>query len=323
MPKPTFKSTAIRTIAMERDAVTLLLDRIDENFNRACELMLACKGRVVVTGMGKSGHIASKITATLASTGTPAMFVHPAEASHGDLGMITSNDVVLALSNSGNVAEIVTLLPLLKRKQAPLISMAGNPDSVLSNAADVNLDVSVIEEACPLDLAPTSSTTVALVMGDALAMALLEARGFTKEDFAFSHPGGTLGRKLLLKVETVMHTGNEIPRTYSDTILRDALLEITGKNLGMTAVVDQHDKLLGIFTDGDLRRTMNQHTDIHNIKMADVMTANCKTVNKNMLAAQAMAIMDESKISDLAVTNDKKQLIGILTLKDLLKAGIA
>ncbi len=323
MPTPTFKDSAFRTITMERDAVSLLLERIDENFEKACALMLACKGRVVVTGMGKSGHIATKIAATLASTGTPAMFVHPAEASHGDLGMITSNDVVLALSNSGNVAEIVTLIPLFKRMRAPLISMSGNPESLLSKAADVHLDASVVEEACPLDLAPTSSTTVSLVMGDALAMALLEARGFTAEDFAFSHPGGSLGKKLLLKISDVMHTGPQVPKVTADTKLSDALLEITSKKLGMTTVVDAENKLIGIFTDGDLRRTLDQNIDIHVARIDEVMTINCKTVPAGMLAAEALAIMDEVKINVLAVVDASNRPIGAVHIHDLLAAGIA
>lgn len=323
MSESRFKDTALRTIRMERDAVTQLLDRIGDEFERACQIMLACKGRIVVTGMGKSGHIATKIAATLASTGTPAMFVHPAEASHGDLGMITSNDVVLALSNSGNVAEIVTLLPLFKRMRAPIISMAGNSDSVLSNAADVNLDVSVLEEACPLDLAPTSSTTVSLVMGDALAMALLEARGFTAEDFAFSHPGGTLGRKLLLKVADVMHSAEQLPTVGPDTVLSAALVEITGKKLGMTTIVDQQGRLLGIFTDGDLRRTLDQSLDIHTTVITEVMTAHCKTVTADMLAAEALAIMDQRKINVLVAVDEQQRPVGAVHIHDLLKAGVA
>lgn len=323
MPKPTFRESAIRTITMERDAVSLLLDRINSSFEKACSLMLACEGRVVVTGMGKSGHIATKIAATLASTGTPAMFVHPAEASHGDLGMITSKDVVLALSNSGNATEIITLIPLFKRMRAPLISMSGNHNSLISQAADIHLDVSVLEEACPLDLAPTSSTTVSLVMGDALAMALLEARGFTAEDFAFSHPGGSLGKKLLLKVADIMHTGPQIPKVSPETKLSDALLEVTSKKLGMTTVVDDVNQLIGIFTDGDLRRTLDQNIDIHTTLIKDVMTVNCKTIPADMLAAQALAIMDEGKISVLAVVDSSNRPIGALHIHDLLQAGIA
>lgn len=318
-----FKQSALRTITIERDAVSLLIERIDQNFEQACELLLSCKGRVVVTGMGKSGHIGKKIAATLASTGTPAMFVHPAEASHGDLGMITDADVVIALSNSGTSAEILTLLPLFKRLQIPLITITGNPDSILSKTADVNLDVSIEEEACPLDLAPTSSTTVSLVMGDALAIALLEARGFSAEDFAFSHPGGALGRRLLLKVEDVMHSGTQIPKVGPDTTLSQALLEITSKNLGMTTIVDDSNQLLGVFTDGDLRRALDQRIDIHNAQITELMTADCKTATAEMLAAESLAIMDKMKISVLAVVDKNHQVIGAVHLHDLLNAGVA
>lgn len=323
LTKPSLTESAIRTITMERDAVSSLLERIDSDFERACEIMLECRGRVVVTGMGKSGHIGNKIAATLASTGTPAMFVHPAEASHGDMGMITPQDVVIALSNSGNTSEVVTLLPLLKRMKTPLISMTGNADSTLAKAADVNLNAGVSVEACPLDLAPTSSTTVSLVLGDALAIALLEARGFSAEDFAFSHPGGALGRRLLLKVEDVMHAGSEVPKVSPDTLLSQALLEMTRKGLGMTLVVDSDDKLLGIYTDGDLRRTLDQSLDIHSTHIHDVMTADCKTVTLEMLAAEALGIMDSMKISVLAVVDEQHHPIGAVHLHDLLKAGVA
>ncbi|WP_339338731.1 KpsF/GutQ family sugar-phosphate isomerase [uncultured Oceanicoccus sp.] len=318
-----YKNSAMRTITMERDAIDELIENIDQSFDQACELMMSCTGRVVVTGMGKSGHIGTKIAATLASTGTPAMFVHPGEASHGDMGMITANDVVLALSNSGNTAELVTLLPLLKRMGTPLVSMTGNPDSTLSSSANVNLNVAISEEACPLNLAPTSSTTAALVMGDALAIALLEAKGFSAEDFAFSHPGGALGRRLLLKVEDVMHTGKLIPKVNTGTKLSDALLEVTSKGLGMTTIVDDGQSLLGIFTDGDLRRTLDQNIDIHNTSINDVMTTDCKTASANMLAAEALAIMDNGKISVLAVIDDNNRAIGAVHLHDLLNAGVA
>lgn len=323
MPTTTFKDSALRTISMERDAVNELLGRIDDSFVQACELLLACKGRVVVTGMGKSGHIGTKIAATLASTGTPAMFVHPGEASHGDMGMITRSDVVIALSNSGNTTEVITMLPLLKRMNAPLISMTGNPNSSLAKAADVNLDVSVKTEACPLDLAPTSSTTVSLVMGDALAIALLEARGFNAEDFAFSHPGGALGRRLLLKVEDVMHRDALIPTVTLNTKLSEALIEITRKGLGMTTIIDNDNTLLGIFTDGDLRRTIDQNIDIHQTLIGEVMTRNGKTAAANMLAAEALAIMDNGKISALAVVDTDRKVIGAVHLHDLLNAGVA
>ena len=323
MPIKTFRESALRTITLERDAVTRLLDRIDTHFDKACKLMLACEGRVVVTGMGKSGHIGTKIAATLASTGTPSMFVHPGEASHGDLGMITRKDVVLALSNSGTTAEVITLLPLLKRMNTPLISMTGNPQSLLSTTADANLDVSVENEACPLDLAPTCSTTVSLVMGDALAIALLEARGFTAEDFAFSHPGGALGRRLLLKVSDVMHIGREVPRVSTDTRLSEALMEMSSKGMGMTTVVDGHDVLLGLFTDGDLRRAIDKNVDIHSTCIGDIMTHHCKTATPGMLAAEALRIMDESKISVLVVQDEQSKPIGAVHIHDLLRAGVA
>lgn len=323
MPHKSFRESALRTITLERDAVSLLLDRIDGDFNKACELMLACEGRVVVTGMGKSGHIGTKIAATLASTGTPSMFVHPGEASHGDLGMITPKDVVLALSNSGTTAEVITMLPLLKRMNTPLISMTGNSQSLLSTTADANLDVGVENEACPLDLAPTSSTTVSLVMGDALAIALLEARGFTAEDFAFSHPGGALGRRLLLKVSDVMHSGRELPMVSTDTKLSEALFEMSSKGMGMTTIVDSDNNLLGLFTDGDLRRAIDGNVDIHTALIGDIMTRSCKTATKGMLAAEALRIMDESKISVLVVEDENSKPIGAVHIHDLLRAGVA
>ena len=314
--------TAQRTIQLETEAVEQLRSRIDERFVLTCELILACKGRVVVVGMGKSGHIGRKIAATLASTGTPAFFVHPAEASHGDMGMITRDDVVLALSNSGTTSEIVTLLPLIKRLGLNLISMTGNPESVLAKAAAVNLDASVAVEACPLNLAPTSSTTVSLVLGDALAIALLEARGFTAEDFAFSHPGGALGRRLLLKVEHVMHTGERLPKVERGTSLRDALLEMTRKGLGMTVVVERDGHLAGIFTDGDLRRTLDKGIDVRQSLIDDVMTARGKTANADMLAAEALKIMEDHKINSLVVIDDAGLPVGALNMHDLLRAGV-
>jgi arabinose-5-phosphate isomerase len=323
MTRISFSDSARRTIAMERDAVDALLPRIGADFERACEILLGCKGRVVVTGMGKSGHIGTKIAATLASTGTPSLFVHPAEASHGDMGMITRQDVVIALSNSGSTTEVVTLLPLLKRLGVPLVSMTGKPDSVLARAADVNLDIGVETEACPLNLAPTSSTTATLVMGDALAIALLEARGFSAEDFAFSHPGGALGRKLLLKIEDVMRSGDDVPRVPPTMPLAQALLVISQRGLGMTTVVDADGRLLGIFTDGDLRRTIDHGIDIHATPIGDVMTRHGKTARAGMLAAEALAIMDHFKISALAVVDDDNRPIGALHLHDLLRAGVA
>jgi arabinose-5-phosphate isomerase len=312
-----------RTIRMEASAVAALEQRIDASFNRACDLLLATRGRVIVTGMGKSGHIARKIAATLASTGTPAYFVHPGEASHGDMGMITADDSVIALSNSGTVSEIVTLLPLLKRMGTALVSMTGNPQSALAQASDVHLDTGVETEACPLDLAPTSSTTTALVMGDALAIALLEARGFSAEDFAFSHPGGTLGRKLLLKVGDVMVSGEAIPRVEANTVLSKALLEITNKGLGMTTVVDPDGNLLGVFTDGDLRRALDDRTDINHTPMSALMNEHAKSISPGMLAAEAMRIMEENRISSLVVLDDAGDIAGVLHLMHLLRAGIA
>ena len=320
---PGFGASARRTIRMESEAVAALEGRIAGDFARACELILAVGGRTVVTGMGKSGHIAGKIAATLASTGTPAFFVHPGEASHGDMGMITADDCVIALSNSGTTPEVLTLLPLLKRLGIPLISMTGAPASTLAQASDAHLDTSVETEACPLDLAPTSSTTTTLVMGDALAIALLEARGFTAEDFAFSHPGGALGRKLLLKVEDVMHSGAAIPRVNRDTPLAAALLEVSAKGLGMTTVVDPETALLGVFTDGDLRRALDRQVDIHNTPIGEVMTADPATVYTGILAAEALRRMEEKHISALIVLNDESEITGVVTLLDLLEAGIA
>ena len=317
-----FINSAKRAIEIERDAISQLIGRIDAPFAKACQILLDCKGRVVVTGMGKSGHIGKKIAATLASTGTPSFFVHPGEASHGDLGMITANDVVIAISNSGNTSEVVTILPLIKRMEAPLISMTGSKTSALAQEADANLDVSVELEACPLGLAPTSSTTATLVMGDALAIALLEARGFSAEDFAFSHPGGSLGRRLLLKVSDIMHSGDRIPSVNHNVLLSDALLEISEKGLGMTAVVDDNNKLCGLFTDGDLRRTIDKTVDIHKTRIDDVMTANCRTISADILAAEALAIMEDGKINGLIVVNSDQYVVGALNMHDLLKAGV-
>ena len=314
---------ALAVINTEAAAIHGLSKEIREpSFIEACRLMLACRGRVVVTGMGKSGHIAGKIAATLASTGTPAFFVHPGEASHGDLGMITVADVVLALSNSGETGELVTILPIIKRLDVPLIAMTGNPQSTLSLAATANINVSVEKEACPLGLAPTASTTAALAMGDALAVALLESRGFTEEDFARSHPGGTLGRRLLLLIDDLMHTGDAMPRVSINTPLTDALMEMTRKGLGMTAIVDAKGKLVGVFTDGDLRRTIDHKIDLHDAVVRDVMTAGCKTVHPGMLAAEALQIMESTKINALPVVNDAHELVGALNMHDLLRAGV-
>ncbi len=318
-----YTASAQRTIRMEADAVADLEGRVGAEFDLACNLLLATQGRVIVTGMGKSGHIARKIAATLASTGTPAFFVHPGEASHGDMGMITAEDAVIALSNSGAVPEIVTLLPLLKRLGTRLISMTGNPDSALAKASDAHLDTGVATEACPLDLAPTSSTTTALVMGDALAIALLEARGFTAEDFAFSHPGGTLGKKLLLKVGDVMRSGGAVPAVSTVTPLSQALLEISNKGLGMTTVLDEAGRLAGVFTDGDLRRALDNRIDINETRMDQLISRGAKTVNPDMLAAEAMRIMEENEISSLVVLDNAGDVAGVIHLMHLLHAGIA
>lgn len=311
-----------RTVRMELEAVTKLETRIGDEFKRACELILECGGRTIVTGMGKSGHIGRKIAATLASTGTPSFFVHPGEASHGDLGMITRDDLVIAISNSGTSAEVLTLLPLLKRLGIPMISMTGKADSPLAQAADVNLDISVETEACPLGLAPTASTTVTLVMGDALAVALLEARGFSAEDFAFSHPGGALGRRLLLKVEDVMHSGDELPQVFPETLLPKALLEMTSKGFGMTTVVDHQGTLLGVFTDGDLRRVIDHKLELDKATMDQVMTRRPKTVSAETLAAEALRIMEDHKITALVVEDAECHPIGVVHMHDILRAGV-
>jgi arabinose-5-phosphate isomerase len=285
--------------------------------------MLACSGRVVVTGMGKSGHIAGKIAATLASTGTPAFFVHPGEASHGDLGMITRQDVVLALSNSGETAEIVTILPLIKRLAVPLIALTGNPQSTLAQCATAHINVAVAQEACPLGLAPTASTTAALVMGDALAVALLQVKGFSRDDFALSHPGGSLGKRLLLKVSDVMHGGDAVPAVADHALVSQALVEMTNKKLGMTAVVDATQRVMGIFTDGDLRRMLEKNRDVHSTPIAEVMTTGCTTISADRLAAEAMQIMEHKKINALLVVDDQQRLVAALNMHDLLRAGLA
>jgi len=313
---------ARRVLGVERDALAALLPRIDAGFARACHLLLGCRGRVVVTGMGKSGHIGGKIAATLASTGTPAFFVHPGEASHGDLGMITRDDAVIAISNSGETAEVLTILPLIKRMGVPLVSMTGRPASTLAKAADVHLDVSVEQEACPLNLAPTASTTATLAMGDALAVALLEARGFTPEDFALSHPGGTLGRRLLLKVGDLMATGDRIPQVRADATLSTALLEMTRKGLGMTAVVDEAGRTLGIFTDGDLRRVLDANLDVRTAAITEVMTRGGKAIRSGQLAAEAVHLMEKHRITVLMVLDDEHSIEGVLHMHDLLRAGV-
>ena len=317
-----FVSLGQAVVRTEQQALSLLINRINQDFAKACELLLACDGRIVVIGMGKSGHIGNKIAATLASTGSPAFFVHPGEASHGDLGMITNKDVVLALSNSGETSEITALLPVIKRLNVPLISLTGNPNSSLASFADVNLDTSVEKEACPMNLAPTASTTVALVMGDALAIALLEAKGFTENDFALSHPGGSLGRRLLLKVEDIMHKGDQIPIVSKTTSVSDALLEMTNKRLGMTCIVDENKSLCGIFTDGDLRRTLSSNIDLNSTQIMQVMTTNGKTISADKLAAEALQIMEKNAIGGLVITDRTNHPIGALNMYDLLKAGV-
>ena len=321
--KQSMIDSAQRTFDTEVKGLMALRQRIDRQFTGAIDLLLSIEGRVVVTGMGKSGHIGNKIAATLASTGTPALFVHPGEACHGDMGMITKADAVILLSNSGSTNEITALLPLLKRLGVPLIAMTGNPDSVLARAADVHLDVGVEEEACPLDLAPTASTTAALVMGDAVAIALLERRGFTAEDFALSHPGGALGRKLLTRVSDLMVSGADIPKVTPETTLPDALMEISAKGLGMTTVIDNTGQLLGIFTDGDLRRALEEHGDISAVKVKDVMSQSAKTIDANALAVEAVTIMEREGISALVIAGNHNEVDGVIQLLALLRAGVA
>jgi arabinose-5-phosphate isomerase len=315
-------AAARKVLEIESRAISELVPRVGAKFEEACRLCLRCTGRIVVTGMGKSGHIAGKIAATLASTGSPAFFVHPAEASHGDMGMITRDDLVIALSNSGETTELLTLLPLLKRLGVSLITFTGNTSSTLAAASQVTLDLSISEEACPLNLAPTASTTVALAMGDALAVALLEARGFTQEDFALSHPGGALGRKLLLRVGDLMHTGDAIPIVTPDTSLSDGMLEMTGKKLGMTAVCAEDNRLLGVFTDGDLRRALDQGVDVRTASMEQVMTTGGKTATAEMLAAEAVHILEQNKINALLVVDENSRVVGALNIHDLFRAGV-
>jgi arabinose-5-phosphate isomerase len=309
-------------IETEQMALKELIDRIDDKFVIACDLLLRCEGRIVVTGMGKSGHIGNKIASTLASTGTPAFFVHPGEASHGDLGMITNKDVMMLLSNSGETDEIVALLPVIKRLNTPMISLTGKTNSTLAKIATVNIDISVSKEACPLGLAPTSSTTATLAMGDAISIALLEARGFNKDDFALSHPGGTLGRRLLLHVSDIMHADDEIPKVTESALLSDALIEMTEKGLGVTTIVNDNNEILGVFTDGDLRRTLDSKVDINTCLVKDIMTKNGKNIKANSLAASALALMEEHSINALVVVDEQEKLIGILNMHDLLRARV-
>ena len=313
---------ARQVLDIEADALRALSTRLDHDFATAVQLILACTGRVVVSGMGKSGHIGGKIAATLASTGTPAFFMHPGEASHGDLGMIAPNDVVLALSNSGESNEIVSIVPLIKRRGAKLIAMTGNPNSTMAREADAHLNAAVDKEACPLNLAPTASTTAALALGDALAVALLDARGFSADDFARTHPGGSLGRRLLIHVRDVMHTGDALPAIDRDASLKAALLEMTQKGLGMTAVVDAAGKVAGVFTDGDLRRALEHALDLQQARVTDLMTHTPKTIRADELAVAAVEKMETLKINGLLVVDDDNMLVGALNMHDLLKAGV-
>ena len=313
---------ARRTLEIEAEAVSRLTDRLDADFLKAVDILLACQGRVVVSGMGKSGHIGGKIAATLASTGTPAFFMHPAEASHGDLGMITGQDVVIALSNSGESAEIAGIVPLIKRRGAKLISMTGNPASTLGREADIHLNAGVAQEACPHNLAPTASTTAALALGDALAVATLFARGFTAEDFARTHPGGALGRRLLVHVRDLMHSGDALPVVDQGATVKEALLVMTEKGLGMTAVTDHGLRLVGIFTDGDLRRLLDRDADVRGLMIAEVMKRTPRTVSQNALAVEAVHIMEETRVNGLLVLDDEGRLTGALNMHDLLKAGV-
>ncbi|GGW80969.1 KpsF/GutQ family sugar-phosphate isomerase [Alteromonas halophila] len=317
-----FITSARRVIDIESRAVSDLAARLDKGFVNACELLFQCQGKVVVCGMGKSGHVGNKIAATLASTGTPAFFMHPGEANHGDLGMLARNDVLLAISNSGETAELLNLMPVVKRLGVPVIAMTNSRDSTLGRHADVVIDISVEQEACSLGLAPTSSTTATLVMGDALAVALLDHKGFTSDDFALSHPGGSLGRKLLLTVSDIMLTGNAVPVTAHDALIADALLEISRKGLGMTAIVDADTQLMGVFTDGDLRRILDAKVDIHTTPVVDVMTRGGKTIRAGELAVEALNIMETFKISALMVTDDAGRPVGAFNMHMLLKAGV-
>ncbi|WP_060983514.1 arabinose-5-phosphate isomerase KdsD [Vibrio splendidus] len=316
-----YRSVAKQVLETEVAGLTQLDQYFNDDFCQACDLILNNKGKVVVMGMGKSGHIGNKIAATLASTGTSAFFVHPGEAAHGDLGMIEPGDIVIAISNSGESGEILSLFPVLKRLNIKIISMTGKPASNMATLSDIHLQISVPEEACPLGLAPTTSTTATLVMGDALAVALLQARGFTAQDFALSHPGGALGRQLLLKLDDIMHTGDALPIVAPDALIRDALLEISQKGLGMTAIVGQDGQMAGIFTDGDLRRILDKRVDIHNTQIGDVMTLNPTVADPNMLAVEGLNLMQAKSINGLMLCQDGK-LVGALNMHDLLKAGV-
>lgn len=318
----TFREQALAVLRIEAEAVQQLEQFLNEDFDKACQLILQNPGKVIVSGIGKSGHIANKIAATLASTGTPAFFVHPGEASHGDLGMLSKGDVVLAISNSGETAELLTIVPVIKRMGISLIAMTGKPESTLARLSDVHICVSVPQEACPLGLAPTASTTATLAMGDALAVAVLDARGFSADDFALSHPGGSLGRKLLLRLADIMHKEPLVPIVHRQASIKDALLEISRKGLGMTTVVNDEGKLAGIFTDGDLRRILDQRLDIHTTAIEQVMTVNCITAKAEMLAAEALNILQQKKINGLIILNEQQEPIGAMNMHDLLRAGV-
>jgi len=311
-----------QALKVEIDGLCALVPRLGSEFARACRICLTCRGRIVVTGMGKSGHIGGKIAATLASTGTPAFFMHPGEASHGDVGMITRDDVLLALSNSGETDEILTIVPAIKRLGVPMIAFTGNAESTLARAATVHVDIAVAAEACPLNLAPTASTTAALAVGDALAVALLKARGFTEEDFARSHPAGALGRRLLLHVKDVMRTGAALPKVPPGVPLTEGLMEMTRKGLGMTAIVDERDRVLGVFTDGDLRRALDRAVDLHRTRMDEVMTRHAKRIEADALAAEAVLLMETHRITSLIVVGADEVLVGALNVHDLLRAGV-
>ncbi|WP_371188047.1 KpsF/GutQ family sugar-phosphate isomerase [Thalassotalea maritima] len=317
-----FKQHGRSVINIEKQAVDNLTQYVDDNFAKACQLMFECLGRVIVIGMGKSGHVGGKIAATFASTGTPAFFVHPGEASHGDLGMVTSQDVVLAISNSGETNEVLAIMPVIKRIGATMVAMSGNENSTLAKLADVHICIKVPQEACPLGLAPTSSTTATLVMGDALAVALLNARGFTADDFALSHPGGSLGKRLLLRLADIMHIGERVPVVNQRALIKEALVEMTQKGLGMTCIVDDNNQLIGLFTDGDLRRILDEEIDFHKDSIVNVMTHSPIVAKAEMLAAEALKLMEDKSINGLIIVDDNQQPIGAMNMHDILKAGV-
>ena len=322
MTQLNFIEQGLRVLDVECQALNDIKQYVDEQFHQACQLMYDCKGRTIIIGMGKSGHIGRKIAATLASTGSPSFFVHPGEASHGDLGMITHNDVVMLISNSGETHEVLNIIPVLKRLGAKIIAMTGNTQSTMASLANVHVCIKVEKEACSLGLAPTASTTATLAMGDAMAVALLEARGFTADDFALSHPGGSLGKRLLLTLNDVMHSGSSIPIISATQTIKDALIEMSAKGLGMTTIVNENQQLVGLFTDGDLRRILEQRVDLHSTQIDQVMTKSCTTATADMLAAEALNIMENKRINGLIVINKEKQPIGALNMQDLLKAGV-